>query len=222
MATDRELQESVFEALGREPLIESAEIGVTVVRGVVTLSGTVPTFDAREAAEAAALRVPGVQDVSEQLVTCGNDTQRTDGAIAHAVRRALQAHLPGGNTAIKTCVSHGVVALRGSVDSWQSAVEAEAAVGELPGVQEVVDELTVGRPTFDAGALEVEVSQALDHCEEHPLHGIQVSVDDGIVTLSGPIRSWDERDKLVEAARLVPGVQAVRDHLHLSGYQTEW
>jgi osmotically-inducible protein OsmY len=54
------------------------------------------------------------------------------------------------STVAKWIVSHGLVTLFGSVSCWQDALEAEEAVSDSHGVEEVVDELVVrGRTRQD-------------------------------------------------------------------------
>ena len=51
---------------------------------------------------------------------------------------------------------------------------------------------------------------------------IEVAVQNGAVTLDGPVESWAERDALLEAAQKTPGVERVIDHTHLRGYRFTW
>jgi osmotically-inducible protein OsmY len=51
---------------------------------------------------------------------------------------------------------------------------------------------------------------------------IEVTVEDGTVTLTGPIRSWAHKDLILEIVRSTPGVQRIRDHLYLRGYRFSW
>lgn len=53
--------------LRSDPQIVSGEIGVAVKEGVVTLSGLVPDYGEKGAAEAAAKRVPGVRAVANDI-----------------------------------------------------------------------------------------------------------------------------------------------------------
>ena len=51
---------------------------------------------------------------------------------------------------------------------------------------------------------------------------IRLEVDGDHVTVSGPVRSWDQRDTIIEVVRSAPGVLLVRDRVHLRGYRIEW
>jgi osmotically-inducible protein OsmY len=68
MKTDLELQRDVIEELKWESFINSSEIGVSVKEGVVTLSGSVDSYNKKRIAEQAAMRVLGVKAVAEDII----------------------------------------------------------------------------------------------------------------------------------------------------------
>jgi osmotically-inducible protein OsmY len=144
MKTDREIQDAVERRLWSAPGIDAADVGVSVQDGVVVLTGAVRTFAEREAAEQTALDTESVLDIANEIrVEIPRQAQHTDQEIAHSVRGTLELHSRGAHEHIKSSISHGVVTLHGCVDCWQDVVDAEEAVGDLPGVEDVVDELTV-------------------------------------------------------------------------------
>jgi osmotically-inducible protein OsmY len=67
MRTDEQLQCDVTEALQWEPTLTWGDINVAVSNGIVTLSGTVPHFPEKWAAERATQRVDGVKAIVEDL-----------------------------------------------------------------------------------------------------------------------------------------------------------
>lgn len=69
---------------------------------------------------------------------------------------------------------------------------------------------------------ELTVKRALTIRIGHATDEIAVSDDHGTVTLSGPVFSIDERQKVLEAVRAMPGVLNVQDHLYFRGYRIEW
>ena len=115
MKTDEQLQMDVQDELRWEPSVTATEIGVEVSDGVVTLSGTVPTYAEKFAAEKATRRVSGVKAVADEVTVklCGPH-KRTDTEIAEAAVRALRSHVwvPGG---IQATVEDCWVTLRGEV-----------------------------------------------------------------------------------------------------------
>lgn len=65
--TDSELQRDVLDELKWDPSVNAAHIGVSAKNGVVTLSGYVPSYWEKYAAEKAAKRVYGVMAVANEL-----------------------------------------------------------------------------------------------------------------------------------------------------------
>lgn len=91
MKTNEELQKDVQDAIKWEPLLNAAEIGVTVKDGIVTLTGTVDSYLKKTEAEDAAKSVAGVKAVVEKLeIKIGSSWSKTDAEIAKEVINALQ------------------------------------------------------------------------------------------------------------------------------------
>lgn len=65
---------------------------------------------------------------------------------------------------------------------------------------------------IDDHVLEARVRSRLGRAMPQ-LHGVEVTAEQGLVTLSGNI-SQDEEDRLVEAVQAIPGVEGVRCNLH--------
>ena len=65
--TDSELQGEVIAELRDDPKVDHSQIGVTAKEGVVTLSGFVPNYAQKMAAEKAAWRVFGVKAIAEEI-----------------------------------------------------------------------------------------------------------------------------------------------------------
>jgi hypothetical protein len=82
--------EVVFE-LKYDPKITS-DIGVAVKDGVVTLSGFVPSYWEKEAAEKAAKRVFGVKAVANDIEV-KLESRRTDPEIAREAVHELESHI---------------------------------------------------------------------------------------------------------------------------------
>ncbi|HEY1296934.1 MAG TPA: BON domain-containing protein [Chloroflexota bacterium] len=144
MKTDREIQDAVERRLRSAPGVDAEDVGVSVQHGVVILTGAVRTFAEREAAEQTALDTESVQDIANEIrVEIPRQAHHTDQEIAHSVRGTLELHSRVPQEHIKSSTSHGVVTLHGCVGCWQDVVDAEEAVGDLSGVEDVIDELVV-------------------------------------------------------------------------------
>src|SRR5258708_26715533 len=106
--TDTELQRDVLDELKWEPSVSPARIGVAVKGGVVTLTGHVPSYAEKWAAERAAKRVMGVRAVANELdVKLPGSSQRTDEDIAAAAVNALKSNVLVPADKIKAVVNQG-------------------------------------------------------------------------------------------------------------------
>jgi osmotically-inducible protein OsmY len=67
----------------------------------------------------------------------------------------------------------------------------------------------------DEEAMEADVRRAVLGAVPGKTFGIEVKVDDGIVTLSGNVGSEDDRRRIAEAAQKVDGVRSVINNLQV-------
>jgi osmotically-inducible protein OsmY len=212
MKTDMQLKQDILEQLADEPRVTASAIGVAVRNGVATLTGTVPTYAEKCAAERAARRVAGVGAIAEEIrVEPTGIHKRTDAEVAEGVARALQAHVwvPAD---VQAVVENGWVTLRGEV-TWQFQKEAAAnAVRYLAGVKGVSNEITL-RPRGPAAAVERAIDEALKRNGVLEGNRIAVEAEGGKVTLSGEVRTWAERDEAERLAWSARGVTRVDNHL---------
>jgi osmotically-inducible protein OsmY len=212
--TDAQIHHDVLEELKWDSRVDETEVGVQVVRGVVTLTGTVTSWAKRVAAQEAAHRVIGVHDVANDIkVKVPGGLTRTDTEIAQAVRRALEWDVFVPKEKITSTVTDGWVTLEGAVDTWSQRSAAERAVRNLTGVKLVLNKITVKLAKPASEDVRRAIEQALERRAEREARRIRVDVKDGVVTLMGAVHSWAERKSVVAAARFTPGVQMVEDRL---------
>jgi osmotically-inducible protein OsmY len=220
MSQDLSLREEVERELGWEPIVRSAEIGVGVKDGVVTLMGTVASYSAKRAAEHAAARVRGVKAISSQLeVKPAGPAERSDADIAWAAANVLAWNtlVPAGR--IQVQVSHGHITLEGSVDWRFQLTAAEDAVANLAGVTRLTNLITVS-PVVPAEDLKNDIEAALQREVEPVARRIIVEVAHDRVKLWGCVGTWAEREGVEQAAWSVPGVHEVSNHVTVEGVLT--
>lgn len=216
---DKQLRQRVMEELDFEPSIDSADIGVAVENGVVTLSGYVPSFAQKLSAERAVWRVKGVKAIAQEVqVRIPGDRKDDDDEIARRAVNILAWNSSVPRDAIQIKVQNGFVTLAGQVNWNYQRVAAESAVRKLSSVVGVINNVTLA-PTAAAQPSEVKrrIVDALKRHAEVEADQIKVSVrDSGVVSLEGDVDNWDERDAIERAAWSAPGVRAVEDHLRIS------
>ncbi|MCM3904511.1 MAG: BON domain-containing protein, partial [Pyrinomonadaceae bacterium] len=89
--SDSEIKQQVLRERKWDSRIAWSEIGVDVLEGIVTLTGTVNSYAKKLAAQEAAHRIAGVLDVANEIeVKPVGAFTKTDADIARAVRHVLQ------------------------------------------------------------------------------------------------------------------------------------
>ena len=213
MSQDLSLRDDVERELGWEPIIRSAEIGVGVRDGVVTLMGTVDSYVAKRAAERAAARVRGVRAISSQLeVKPPASGERCDADIAWAAANVLAWNSLVPTDRVNVEVSRGHITIEGTVDWRFQRTAAEDAVVNLAGVTGVTNLITVS-PAVPADELKSEIEAALRRDAGTVARRVIVELAQGRVTLWGSVVSWAERESVERATWLVPGVHEVSNHI---------
>ena len=211
--TDKDLKQTVENALDWDPAVDSSDIGVSADEGVVTLRGNVRTFAEKYAAERVALRVFGVKAVANDLtVHLPSLFERTDTEIAQAAVTALKSNtmVPGGRVAVT--VSQGWVTLKGTVE-WQYQKDAaQRCVRDLFGVKGVSNIIAL-EPRVKPADVRDKIEAAFKRSAEVDARRINVNATDGKVILSGNVRSFAERQEAERAAWAAPGVTQVDDRL---------
>src|ERR1044072_8918207 len=209
---DKTLRRNVVAELDWDPSVDSANIGVTVDNGIVTLTGHVPTYAEKIAAAGVVRRVKGVRAVAQESEVFSAYTGNSDENIARRAVNILEWDIMLPRDAVKVQIAQGYVTLSGQVEWDYQRRIAEADVRKLGGVKGVTNNITL-KPRADAGDIKHRIEQALERSASIDAKAIKVSVNDGRVTLDGKVRAWHERDAAEWAAWAAPGVSSVVDHV---------
>ena len=141
---------------------------------------------------------------------------RDDAKLTTAANNALAGNVTVPDS-VEAIAQDGNIILTGTVAYGTERAAAEAAVTGLAGVRNVRDDIEISY-VIDPVDVDLHVQEALDRSALVP-DGSDVTAEtkDGIITLTGHVRTWAEHDAVVGAAWMALGAVEIRDELQLTG-----
>jgi osmotically-inducible protein OsmY len=214
---DEEIKKDVVDQLYWDSRIDASKITVEVEEGVVRISGTVPTYTARQCAYRDAFSIEGVTWVDNDIAVLPAAGGPTDSEIEANVSSALGWNPDLVGTVIDVIVRYGWVTLEGSVATFWQKQHAEDVASNVNGVVGITNSLAVA-PTgdYEDEVIGEEILTALGRHSEVDVNDINVLVANGSVTLSGKVPTWSARLAAYEAALFTGGVVNIHDDLRVS------
>jgi osmotically-inducible protein OsmY len=212
MKSDAQIQTDVIQELKWDPSVTHEHIGVAVSDGIVTLSGTVPNYIEKFAAEKAAQRVAGVKAVVEKIeVKVPGSFHKDDEDIAKAIINQFRWHAQVPDEMVKASVEKGWVELTGEVEWEYQRRAAEKVVRGLTGVRGLTNKVTIKARVAQPAEIKNKIEQALKRAAEREAEHLNIEVRGSRVLLSGKVRSFAELRDVRGAAWSAPGVTSVDD-----------
>ncbi|MFP4015212.1 MAG: BON domain-containing protein [Chitinispirillaceae bacterium] len=207
------LKKSVEDQLSWDNRIRSSKIEISVTDHTVVLSGTVPSYWEKVAAEADVWTVPGIASVTNNLLV--SDLPRySDEQIRENAATVLRLNEATGNENIEVDVSGGKVELRGSVNDFWRRARAVDLVSHVKGVIGVVDEISVVSADQPGDELVAsDIIEAIKRRENIDMNHIHVEVDTGKVILRGRVPDWQSYTDVYTIVKRTRGVAALRNEL---------
>lgn len=194
MKTDFEIKNDVINELTFEPSINAVSIGVAVKEGIVTLSGSVPSYHEKFAAEKAVKRVKGVKAVVEDIqVNLEKSSRRRDEEIAEAALRNLEWFTTIPEERIILKVQDGWISLEGTVDWNYQKEAAQAAVKDLIGIKGISNSIKV-KAEQKKGNLKDKIKETFLRSTLLEPKIIDIRIVGQKVILSGNVYSWSEKE----------------------------
>jgi osmotically-inducible protein OsmY len=210
---DIDLKVEVKEGLDWEPALDTRAINLSVKDGIVTLTGSVPSYPEKHLAEQAAGLVRGVKAVACELtVVLPAFNSRSDQEIARAAADAIGWNTLLANAKIQVFVDKGRITLEGTVNWNHQRQSADRSVRYLAGVRDVNNHIVV-KPIAEQVAVKSQIQAALIRNARLDADRIVVEVRGDRVILSGTVQSWIEREEAERAAWASPGVGDVDNAL---------
>ena len=143
---------------------------------------------------------------------------KTDEQLKIDVGSELDWELSVNAVGIGVEVESGVVTLAGHVDSYAGKLSAEQAAERVSGVRALAVEIDVRLPDLNERSdtdIALAARNALDWSTYSPTSKIQITVEQGWVTLSGEVEWAFQRRAASNAVHFLMGVTGVSDNIVL-------
>lgn len=162
--------------------------------------------------------VAGMLLLTGQLTGVAADSSSNGDALsASGITRAVETDMVADSSVaahlIDARTSDGVVTLSGSVDNLLSKERAVTIAQSIRGVRSVVDRIKVNPAPRPDAEIREDVRMALVRDPATDSFEVAVSVDDGMVTLTGDVGSWQERRLSGQVAKGVRGVTGLTNNI---------
>lgn len=217
MTTPQErIKQDLVDELAWDNRVLATDVEVEVKGRTVILSGTVPSHLSRRAALEHARHIPGVTEVIDHIGVRHPVVREvpTDERIQANVESVLAWNPDVDNEDLKVSVRGGVVKLLGSVDALWRKYHTEELVRALSGVVDVENDLAiVPKHSRTDQAIAEAVTKKLKRRPNVDLQAIEVTVNNGSVSLRGTVPDITAEEAAINAARYTDGVRDVTDQL---------
>ncbi len=221
--SDEQLQHAVNQELFQDLRLNPFNIQVSSEYGNVTLRGTVPLYFDKRLAEQDAKNVVGVMAVRNLLQVTAEPRSNSD--LARDIMTVIDSDSEVNGQDIKVKVDNGVVTLSGNVNQSYEKYEAERVAGNVRGVLDVIDNITINKsPKYTDQELQKRIEDRLKaHAETAPVTDkIHVSVLSGDAILSGDVNLWSQRWEAGNITRKTDGIWDVQNNIKVEGYSYPW
>jgi osmotically-inducible protein OsmY len=221
---DEEILRDVNRVLHDDPTTDTYDVNPTIQNGVVTLSGTVPSWAAKDLSAWVASGVRGVREIQNKLIAEVKE-HRSDSIILEEIQKRLASDVWVNDEAVLLSVKDGVVNLNGVVGSVaeKRRVVRDAHVAGVKDVDErllFVKKWAQGderRKTKWKYRSDEEIKETLQlaylYDPRVSVFNLTITVREGIVTLSGLVDNFKAKSTAEETAKHTRGVLWVKNFL---------
>jgi osmotically-inducible protein OsmY len=225
--SDDAIREAIEAALLQDPRVNSFDVSVMVQNGKATLTGNVNNLKAKRQAGQDARNTVGVWRVKNYIKVRGENGMPTDSSLAERVRNALERNPYVDADEVKVSAMSGTVYLVGEVDTVFERGQADDVVSGLYGVTQVKNNLIVDsgwlsynpyvddwrfydydwfshseeRGTLYDWEIAEEIRDELWWSPFVDRDDVNVTVKNGVATLTGSVQSFSEYQAAAENAR---------------------
>lgn len=218
MKTREDIKQSVVNQLAWDARVNANNINVKVDDGTVVLTGSVPNYSARFAANDVAWAVTGVTGVQNELDVEFPETMAVpeDDVIQRSVEQRLSWSTDTDEEEISVNVTGGLVTLEGTVPTFWQKMEAEREARNAAGVVALTNKIAVV-PT-KAVTDQVIAERIMDRIDQNTLaipENVDVQIENGKVTIYGTLPSWSVWRAVYDAVQFTAGVKEIEDRTEI-------
>jgi osmotically-inducible protein OsmY len=146
-------------------------------------------------------------------VVAGNNGNVNDAGITRSIETEMKGYDGISSHLVDVETENGVVRLSGFVDNLLARDQSVTLAKSIKGVRSVIDELEVRPVARTDTQIHHDILEALETDPATESWKIDVSVEDGNVTLSGSSGSWQENRLAEQIAKGVRGVRSVDNEM---------
>lgn len=147
------------------------------------------------------------------LSSYGQQMEINDTEITNAVETELRIHEDVPSNMIDVSTEEGIVSLLGSTADILAKEKAEKIAMAVKGVRGVINNIVVAAAERSDEIIRTDVLASLVADPATDSFELDVTVDDGKVTLDGEVESWQEKQLAEHVAKNVRGVTAVENQI---------
>ncbi len=218
--TDEQIKRNIIDSLYWDSRIDASQVKASVTNGTVELSGRVPTYAARLNAQEDTEVINGVVSVDNKLTVDYEEAMPgpADTQLQSNIENAFSWNPNLDMGSITITVKNGWVTLEGTVDTCWKKIEAEDVASNFMGVIGLTNKMAVV-PTENVvdKAIAEDIIAALDRILDVEFESVNVTVEDGLVILTGSVPSLPAKRTTDNIASYTAGVSGVRNELMISG-----
>ena len=212
-------KQDIFDQLTWDDRVNASDISVSVLGDIAELNGTVPTYATKLAAEGNAYLVSDIIDVRNNLAVDfpTDEAVPSDLEITSSIENKLKWDSQINPEDIQVETTNGIVSLSGMIDSYWEKIRAEDLTRHTHGVIDVDNNLTV-TPLKSTKDVEIEndIKKAFRRSDLIDEEKINVTVNRGIVRLSGIAPNYFIKARIYDIATYSAGVRDIIDNITIA------
>ncbi len=146
---------------------------------------------------------------------CAQNKEIKDSDITSAIETDLLFDNSVSSHLIDVKTNEGIVTLSGSVNNLLARERALKIAGSIKGVRSVVNLIEVKPVVRTDSEIKDDVENALLLDPATALYKVDVNVDNGVVTLTGEVHSWAEKQLSAQVAKGVRGITDIKNNIKI-------